>query len=126
MRVEEHHQGRYVAAGRDVPILAWQPKTKRSTRTVPIPPTSVAALLRLKMQAGDSPYIFVGVKRLLAIDAKARAGKLRATFDLICNFTREFDAIQDAAKAKLKQDAVKAKLKQDELKAVYGDLPAAE
>ncbi len=104
VRIEEHHQSRYVAAGRDVPILAWQPKTKRSTRTVPIPASTVAALLRLKMQADGSPYIFLGVKRLLAIDGKAKAGKLRPTFDLICNFTRQFDDIQDAAQAKLGVD----------------------
>ncbi len=101
VRVEEHHKGRYVAAGHDVPILAWQPKTKRSTRTVAIPPSTVAALLRLKMQADGSPYIFLSVKRLLAIDAKARVGKLHPCYELVNNFARQFDAIQKAAQAKL-------------------------
>ncbi|MEE8156102.1 MAG: tyrosine-type recombinase/integrase [Phycisphaerales bacterium] len=84
-----------------MPILAWQPKTKRSTRTVPIPPQTVLILLRLQRKSDESPYIFLSVNRLQAIDAKAKAGKLRPNFDLICNFSRAFDAIQDAAKAHL-------------------------
>ena len=104
VRVEEHRQGRYVAAGRDVPILAWQPKTKRSSRTVPIPPQTVLMLLRTQCESDSSPYIFLSVKRLLAIDAKAKAEQLRANFDLINNFTREFGAIQDAAKSILGLD----------------------
>ena len=61
-------------------------------------------LLRLQRESDGSPYIFLSVKRLLAIDAKAKAEKLRANFDLINNFTREFGAIQDAAKSILGLD----------------------
>lgn len=104
VRVEEHHQSRYVAGGNDVPILAWKPKTKKSTRTVPIPPQTVLMLLRLQRKSDDSPYIFLSIKRLLAIDAKAKAEKLRPNFDLICNFSRAFDTIQDAAKVHLEVD----------------------
>lgn len=82
-----------------MPILAWQPKTKRSTRTVPIPPQTVLMLLRIQSASNGSPYIFLSVRRLLTIDAKVKAEKLRANFDLINNFTREFGAIQDAAKS---------------------------
>ena len=87
VRVEEHRQGRYVAAGRDVPILEWQPKTTKSTRTVPIPPQTVLMLLRMQGASNGSPYIFLGIDRLLIFDAKAKAGKLRPNFDLINNFT---------------------------------------
>ncbi|MCZ6852101.1 MAG: site-specific integrase [Planctomycetota bacterium] len=46
-----------------------------------------------------SPYIFLGVKRLLAIDAKLKTGNLRR--DDGGHFGRDFNAIQDAAQAKL-------------------------
>lgn len=99
VRVEEHHSGRYVVSERDVPILPWQPKTKRSTRTVPIPPATVSLLLRLKMQSDGSPYLFINLNRLVVIDDKMKADKLRPNFDLINNFTRRFDEIQTTAKA---------------------------
>lgn len=104
VRVEEHHQGRYVAGGQDVPILAWQPKTENSTRTVPIPPQMVLILLRLQCASDDSPYVFLSVKRLQAIDAKARDGRLPPDFDMVNNFNRAFHAIQDAAKSHLEVD----------------------
>jgi integrase len=105
VRVEEHHAGRHVTPqGQDVPILPWVPKTKRSTRTVPIPPATVALLLRLRMQSDGSPYLFVSNKRLTAIDAKAKAGKLHPRYELLNNFNRQFDAIQDDARAKIEAD----------------------
>ena len=104
VRVEEHHAGRYAVSGRDVPILAWQPKTKRSTRTVPIPPATVDLLHRLKVKSGGSPYLFVDLDRLAALDARAKVGKLRANYELVNNFTRTFDEIQDAARCQLAAD----------------------
>lgn len=101
VRVEEHHAGRYAVSGRDVPILAWQPKTKRSSRTVPIPPATVDLLHRLRMTSGGSPYLFVDIDRLAVIDARAKVGTLRPNFDLVNNFTRQFDEIQVAAKRQL-------------------------
>ncbi|MCH8823321.1 MAG: site-specific integrase [Planctomycetes bacterium] len=101
VRVEEHRKGRYTTDEHDLPILAWKPKTKKSTRTVAIPAETVLMLMRMQKLGDGSPYIFISIKRLLAIDAKAKAGKLRANFDIINNFTREFNDIQDAAKKKL-------------------------
>ncbi len=87
-------QGRPQAA----PILAWEPKTARSTRTVPIPAATVEVLQRLKIMSELSPYLFVDSRRLFAIDARTKAGKLRATYELVNNFTRHFDEIQTSAK----------------------------
>lgn len=104
VRVEPHDASRYVAKGQDVPILAWKPKTKRSVRTVPVPKSTVTMILRLKMQSDGSPYIFIGLKRLQALDAKYKAGKLRPRYEVINNFNRDFNDIQDKAKAKLEAD----------------------
>ncbi len=86
-------QGRRASA----PILAWEPKTARSTRTVPIPPATVSLLLRLKMQSDGSPYLFVNRGRLRSIDIRLKAGRLRVRFALLNNFTRNFGEIQRAA-----------------------------
>lgn len=114
VRVEVHDDERYVTEnGQDVPILPWKPKTNSSIRTVPIPPQTVLILLRLQRQSDGSPYLFLSKGRLLAIDAKAQAGKLRPDFDLINNFTRQFDRIQESAKALL------AERQRIEVKRVY-------
>ncbi len=81
------------------PILAWEPKTARSTRTVPIPAATVELLMRLQAQADASPYLFVGFDRLAAIDFRMKAGKLRPNYELVNNFTRTFHEIQGAAVA---------------------------
>ena len=72
-------------------ILAWEPKTARSTRTVPLPLATVDLLRRLKIKSGGSPYLFIDLNRLAVIDARMSAGKLRPNFDLINNFTRRFE-----------------------------------
>ncbi len=92
VRVEEHHSGRYVVSGRDVPILPWQPKTKRSTRTVPIPPATVDQLQRLKVRCGGGPYLFVDLDRLSAIDTRIKAGKPAG--EMVINFSMIFNEIQ--------------------------------
>ncbi len=56
------------------------------------------------MKSGGSPYLFVDLDRLSALDARAKVGKLRPNFDLVNNFTRQFDEIQDAAKGQLTAD----------------------
>ncbi len=99
VRVEEHQRARCGASGHEVPILPWQPKTKRSTRTVPIPQHTAALLLRLKVQSNGSPYLFISSDRLAAIGAKAEADCLRPGFDLVNNFNRQFNGIQRAAVA---------------------------
>ena len=50
------------------------------------------------MTSGGSPYLFIDIDRLAVIDGRAKLGKLRPNFDLINNFTRQFDEIQVAAK----------------------------
>ena len=106
VRIEEHHAGEYIANGTCVPILAWKPKTKNSTRTVPIPPQTLSALQRLRMTSSDgSPYVFVSVKRLRTINVKACIGTLRDRYELLNNFNRQFAGIQAEAKAEMIADA---------------------
>ncbi len=97
VRVEEHHA--------DGLVMAWQPKTATSTRSVPIPPQTVLILLRLQSKSDDgSPYLFLNINQLRSIDARAKAGKARPDADLVGSFNRRFIAIQDKAKAWLGTD----------------------
>lgn len=97
VRVEEHHTD-------DDMVMAWQPKTEASTRTVPIPPQTVMVLLRLQRRLDGTPYLFLNVNQLRSIDARAKAGKARPDADLVASFNRRFTAIQDKAKAWLGTD----------------------
>ncbi len=98
VRVQERPAGRRDAGdGVEVPILAWAPKTRGSARTVPVPGQAVAELQRLRLRSDGSPYVFVTVERLLLLDRRAGSGRLRERYELLNNFTREFDAVQAAA-----------------------------
>lgn len=81
VRVEEHHG--------DDGIIAWQPKTEKSTRTVPVPAESLKALVRSSV----SPYVFIPVARSRYLRGQQKAGKLRPKYDAINNFTRLFNKI---------------------------------
>lgn len=98
VRVQARPESLYVTNGGDeVPILAWKPKSQYSVRTVPIPPATVSALLRHRLLAAGSPYVFITVSRLLTIGAIPRR---RPLFQLYpdCEICTEFQQIQRNAK----------------------------
>ena len=98
VRVQARSESVYVTnAGEEVPIVAWKPKSQYSVRTVPIPSTTVSALLRYRLLTVGSPYIFISVSRLLTIGAMARRHPLFQIYPS-CEICTEFQKIQRDAK----------------------------
>ncbi len=88
-------------------FLPWQPKTKRSTRTVPIPPATVDLLQRLKVRCGGGPYLFVDLDRLSAIDTRIKAGKpageMVINFSSITTTAEYYTEVEDSAADRLRK-----------------------
>ena len=83
--------------------LEWAPKTHQK-RCVPIPASTAATLEKLRHESDGSPYCFLSLDRLAALEAKRLAGTLRERFEVANNVLRNFKAIQrqaaNATKAK--------------------------
>lgn len=78
-------------------LLAWSAKTCEE-RTVPtLSPDVVGMLQRHKLKCGGSPYVFLSLERLAAIEAKRQAGKLHPRYQPINDLGRRFTAIQRRA-----------------------------
>ena len=101
LTVQPRRRSRRMVGEVDVPIFAWQPKTQRSARSVPIPTKTAALLVLLDRETDGSPYIFVDVRRLERLDARAQAGELHDRFHLIGGLNHAFDKIQAAAAREL-------------------------
>lgn len=86
--------------------LEWAPKTHQQ-RVVPIPVATVVGLRELEAESDGSLYCFLSVERLVALEAKRRAGQLRDRFQVVNNVLRGFQSIQRrAAKARDRDDWV--------------------
>lgn len=92
--IREGEAGTFEAEGVKYPLLAWTPKTANSHRTVPVADDTMAALKELRKAADGSPYAFLGLARLAAIQAKQEAGKWRADCELVNNCLRDWKALQ--------------------------------
>ncbi len=73
--------------------LSWSPKT-HERRSVPIPETTVAKLSQMRAISDESPYCFVSLDRLTALETKQRSGILRERFEVVNNVLRDFKVIQ--------------------------------
>ncbi|MCP3905171.1 MAG: site-specific integrase [Planctomycetes bacterium] len=107
VRVQARRAGTHVEGDDAAPVLAWEPKTAKSTRTVPMAPEAVAALLRLQVQSDGSPYLFLSRQRLRTL--VLRFGDAAITSSrLVTDTNKKFDKIQDAAATELRKQAEKA------------------
>ncbi len=81
-----------------VPILAWTAKDYEA-RSMPIPPDTVATLLRLKAQSGGSPYVFLPLERLKQIGEHlaASGGRLDCNYALVPHLHTYFHRLHAAA-----------------------------
>ncbi len=73
--------------------LEWQAKNHHQ-RTLPINSATHAALLRLKVRAGGSPYLFLSPARLEKLLAKQAEGKLPEPSHWLNNALRDFKVLQ--------------------------------
>ena len=111
--------GKFKANGQTYPVLPWDAKDY-DERTVPLPPATVALLQRLKLKAGGSQYVFLGLDRLAEIQPHVRSdGSLPAKFDLRPSLLWEFKAIQRRSRALL---AERRKVKLEEVDWPLGTL----
>ncbi len=98
--------GTFAAGDREYPILPWVAKD-HDTRSVPIPPSTVAALRGFQefQEPPRSPYVFLSLERLsgLARYREAKGGRLPDK--LVNNLLREFRVIQAAAAAAMSEGA---------------------
>lgn len=65
--------------GTACPTLPWKPKTKNSTRTVPLQPAAVGHLEALRSENRPGPYIFLPVARARRYADRVAAGELKDT-----------------------------------------------
>ncbi len=113
VRVQEQHQRSHVTpSGVEIQLLPWKPKSKDSTRTVPLPAETTLALLRHRACSDESPYLFIPIKRLLMVqrraDQKYYGPKDGRTLGMTepkdffgGKFNKGFRAIQEKAKMEL-------------------------
>lgn len=92
--IRDAEAGTFEANGVKYPLLAWTPKTANSHRIVPVADDTMAALKELRKTADGSPYAFLGLDRLAAIQAKQEGGKWRADCELVNNCLRDWKALQ--------------------------------
>ncbi|MCP3903799.1 MAG: tyrosine-type recombinase/integrase [Planctomycetes bacterium] len=85
----------------DFPIFEWSAKS-HTERVVTISDEAVEALTELRGTSDGSVYVFVCLERLLALDAKQKAGTLRGDFEIVNNVLRDFKTIQSHAFTKMK------------------------
>ncbi len=74
--------GSFVHDGTTYPILAWEPKTERSCRSVPIAPDTMAVLRQLHQQSNGNVYAFLSLDRLRTIQTRVDAGSWRPDAEL--------------------------------------------
>ncbi len=105
--VNPQKSGTFKVGEREYPLLAWESKDYE-TRIIPLPVDTLDTLRRLKAKGGDSPYVFLDLKRLRLIRAHLEAnGTLNPNFSLIPNLGRDFGSVQKRAKALLERQGNK-------------------
>lgn len=102
IHVDAKRAGEFTVGDRTYPVLEWSSKTYQA-RCVPAPPDTVDVLRRMQARSGGSVYPFLSLERLAQI-GKYRAGeKHNASYKLVNNLGRSWDAIQDNAAAHLSE-----------------------
>ena len=97
VRVEARRASRHrVSDDLDVQVFEWSPKTARSARTVPAPPETLTALLRLRLLSRGSPYVFLDCPRLKVLEKRFGEGPIPSSGQYLQG-TRRFGAIQKKA-----------------------------
>lgn len=102
VHVDAKRAGEFTVAGRTYPILEWSSKTYQS-RIVPMPPDTVDVLRRMQARSGGSTYVFLSLERLAQIGQYRKRENPNASYKLVNNLGRAWDAIQDAAAARLSE-----------------------
>ena len=92
--------GRFTVGDREYQILPWQTKAAEERR-VPVPEATLSGLQRLRLASGGSPYLFLSLERLAALDRMVRAGTWTEKTLLVNNLGRGFEVIQRHARARL-------------------------
>ncbi len=92
--IDRCNGGSFAHDGTTHPLLAWEPKTEQSIRTVPIAPDTMAALRQLQRQSDGSVYAFLSLGRLGTIQGRIDAGSWRADSELVNNLLRDFQGLQ--------------------------------
>ncbi len=78
------------------PVFKWEAKS-HAERCVTASPEAVSTLREMQEASDGSVYVFVDLDRLRALDARQKAGKLRADFEMVNNVLRDFKTIQKHA-----------------------------
>ena len=76
--------------------LEWESKSHQQ-RVLPVDRGTLACLLRLKVQGGSSPYLFLSSTRLQKLLEKQHAGTMPEPSHWLNNTLRDFKALQDRA-----------------------------
>ncbi len=104
VRVSAKRKGRFSVAGRgEYPVLEFSTKSHLE-RAVPVPEVVLRALAGFQSESDGSAYVFLSLDRLAKLDARLQNGGLGPNTPLVCNMTRQFQAIQDAARVCLARD----------------------
>lgn len=102
VHVDAERAGEFTVGDQAYPILEWSSKTYQS-RVVPMPPDTVGVLRRMQARSGGSVYVFLSLERLAQIGQYRKREDRNASYKLVNNLGRAWDAIQDDAAARLSE-----------------------
>ncbi len=101
VRVVAKRAGSFEVNGRTYPILPFEAKDHEFRAVPTLTEATCEVVRRLKERGDGSRYVFLRLDRLAHLDAKRRAGTLRARPELVNNLLRDFHGIQKEARALL-------------------------
>lgn len=95
IRIQPAKAGWTTVGGQEVPLLPWNAKNAPSYREVPLPGYVWDALQRWQLRCGGSPYVFIPLKRLQRLSARARQGLYPS--EAVYGVDAKFDKLQEMA-----------------------------